>query len=79
MAGFWAVLHVVRLVLDLARRAADWARERRVRRRTLQQLRNRSKTLLHKAKAARDLHRSDRASRGDQPEQLRDNDGFRRD
>ncbi|NRB30290.1 MAG: hypothetical protein HRU27_06825 [Rhizobiaceae bacterium] len=79
MAGFWAVLHVVRLVLDLARRAADWARQHKARRRTLQQLRNRAKALLHKAKAARDLHRSGGASGGDQPEQLRDNDGFRRD
>ena len=76
MAGFWALIHVLRLVLDLARRFSDWAGHQKVRRRTIDELRLRSKALLQKARRARRARRS-RGAAGS--ERLREDDGFRRD
>ena len=79
MAGFWAAIHLLRLVSDLARQISRW-----VSRRTLQALRVKSKRLLAKAMVARNKHsarRNRRARRlsGSDSERLRQDDGFRRD
>ena len=79
MAGFWALIHVLRLVLDLARRFSDWAGHQKVRRRTIDELRLRSKASLQKARRARRAGRARRSRGAAGSERLREDDGFRRD
>jgi hypothetical protein len=75
MGGLFAIVHVLRLALDMLGKYADWAKLRRIQRQTITQLRLKSRSLLEKASLARRTSRR----RNDASEQLHADDGYRRD
>ncbi|MEP0944897.1 MAG: hypothetical protein ABJH63_02100 [Rhizobiaceae bacterium] len=78
MSGFFAVVHVLRLVLEMLQKLAERAKVQDIRRKTVDAIRLKARLLSDKADAARRRVLGSHRGNGDS-ERLHDDDGYRRD